>query len=272
VTPDRLSAAARAAARRACRSRQLQIREGVNKVRFAPSAVAGRRVENAEVARLAAGPGWPAAALVVTIITTFRRPGLLPRAVRSALGQTVRDQLVLVIDDGGGLPPLPADPRLRAVSLSANTGNCGLVRNIGMRLTSSVFVAFLDDDNEWEPCHLQVALDALTAGTAGEQPDLVYTAVDRIMPDGRLLDRLSTPFDRRLLAGRGFVDSNALVFRRFPGLRFSRITRRVGIRPRADWELVYRVTRNHRAVHVPTPTVRYLVNPESYYTDWTGVS
>ena len=146
-------------------------------------------------------------------------------AVRSALAQTVSDLVVLVVDDGGGLPELPDDPRLRACSLSVNSKVLGVVLNVGIRLTRSTYVAFLDDDNEWEPDHLEVAIGALEAGQPGERPGLVYTALRRSFPDGRLLDVLSIPFHRRRLAHEGFVDTNSLVIKRFPGLHFSRIRR-----------------------------------------------
>jgi hypothetical protein len=32
--------------------------------------------------------------------------------------------------------------------------------------------------------------------------------------------------------------------------------------------MLYRFTRRHDIVHVPVPTVRYLVNPSSFYTQW----
>jgi len=32
--------------------------------------------------------------------------------------------------------------------------------------------------------------------------------------------------------------------------------------------MMYRFTRRHRITHLPTPTVRYLVNPSSFYTQW----
>ena len=87
---------------------------------------------------------------------------------------------------------------------------------------------FLDDDNEWEPDHLQTALAALEAGPPAERPGLVYTALRRGLPDGRLVDVMSVPFDRRLLAREGFIDTNALVIRRVPGLHFSRLARPPG--------------------------------------------
>ncbi|MCZ9339840.1 glycosyltransferase family 2 protein, partial [Streptomyces sp. TRM76130] len=108
-----------------------------------------RRIEDAETRRLAADLPAPPTALVATVIATHRRPEALRAAVRSALAQTVRDQVVIVVDDGAGLPGLPDDPRLSAVSLSRNTGVAGVVRNVGIRLTRSRYVAFLDDDNLW---------------------------------------------------------------------------------------------------------------------------
>jgi glycosyltransferase involved in cell wall biosynthesis len=204
-------------------------------------------------------------ALVATVIPTYRRPGPLVAAVESALAQTVRDQVVIVVDDGGGLPELPDDPRLVAVSLSHNIGVAGVVRNVGIRLTDSRFVAFLDDDNTWEPHHLETALAELRRPGG---PDGVYTALRRCLPDGGELDVLSVPYDRRAARERAFLDTNAFVARRCRTLRFSRLRRVAAVLPREDWELIYRFGRRRRVVHLPSPTVRYLVNPDTYFSAW----
>ncbi|MER8004188.1 glycosyltransferase family 2 protein [Streptomyces sp. NPDC094149] len=239
--------------------------EARNKVLLAPSALRLRRVEDTETRRLSAELPTPPSALVATVIATHRRPEALRAAVRSALDQTVRDQVVIVVDDGAGLPELPADPRLFAVSLTHNTGVAGVVRNVGIRLTRSRYVAFLDDDNLWEPDHLERALAALEAPGG---PDGVYTALRRVLPDGSEKDVLSVPFDRRRAAREAFLDTNAFVARRDRSLRFSRLRRTPEVLPREDWELIRRYGRGHRVRHVPHPTVRYLVNPASFYTDW----
>ncbi len=109
-------------------------------------------------------------ARVATVITTYRRPEIVQRAIQSALAQTVRDQVIMVVDDAGGLPDLPQDPRVSGVSLSANVAIAGVVRNMGARLTRSEYVAFLDDDNEWEPNHLETALAALDDDHDGALP------------------------------------------------------------------------------------------------------
>ncbi|SEO07107.1 glycosyltransferase family 2 protein [Actinacidiphila rubida] len=239
-----------------------------NKVLLAPSGLRLRRLVNAEIARIRTTlPDLPEP-LVVTAIPTYRRPEELLVAVRSALAQTVRDQLVVVVDDGSGSLPaagLPDDPRLVAVAMERNSGDCGVVRNVAMRLTRSRYVAFLDDDNVWAPDHLETALAVLEAP---DGPDAVYTAVRRVLPDGSEHDVLSVPWDRRRNAREAFVDINAFVARRVPGMRFSWLYRPKGVMPREDWEFVRRYARGRRVLHIPHVTVQYLVNPTSFFTQW----
>ncbi len=241
--------------------------EARNRVLLAPAGRRLRRLEDAEVTRLRSALG-PLPLLPVTVIVpTYRRPELLVAAVRSALAQTVACT-VIVIDDGGGLPELPDDPRLVAVSLTRNTHTVGVVRNVGIRLTDSPYVAFLDDDNTWTPDHLESALEALDADHA----DLVYTAVERVRADGTTLDVLSREFSRREVTdASGFVDLNAVVVRRSPRVHFSRLPRGRQTLPAEDWEFVHRLSRRLRVRHLPRVTVRYLVNRESYYSDWREI-
>lgn len=236
-----------------------------NRVIWGPDAAVWRIFETREVRRHSRALGPLPETLVTTIIPTYRRPELLPEAVASALRQTVTDHLVVVVDDGGGgLPELPQDDRLVAISLSRNTRRLGLVRNVGIRLTRSTYLAFLDDDNQWHPNHLAVAVDALDDGA-----DLVYTAVERVRSDGSRMDTLSQDFDRRALGDQpGFVDANAIVVRRDAGVRFSVIRRAKEMLPKEDLEFVWRMSGRMRVRHVSVPTVRYLVNENSYYTGW----
>jgi glycosyltransferase involved in cell wall biosynthesis len=228
-----------------------------------PRAIEGSARERLEVRRLARRRTVPAAD-VTTVIPTFRRPEAVRRAVLSALAQDLASHTVLVVDDGGGLPELPSDPRVVAVSLRWNTRRPGIARNVGIALARSPYVAFLDDDNEWYPHHLAAAVRALSAGA-----DLVYTGVQRVLPDGTEVDVLSRPFDRRSLADEAYVDSSSIVVRASPRVRFSRLLRTRSTLPGEDWELVWRLSRRCRTAHVPLTTVRYVVNPDSYFTAWS---
>jgi glycosyltransferase involved in cell wall biosynthesis len=222
------------------------------------------RFENSEVARLRAILGKIPEAKIACIIPTYRRPQGLLKAIHSILAQERQDFVIIVVDDGAGLPPLPADPRIFAFSLSRNSAVLGIVRNIGIRLSRSEYVAFLDDDNVWTPRHLAVAVESLERGA-----DFVYTAVRRTRPDGSELDILSKPFDRKRFSDEtSWVDANSIVLRRSCCLPFSRLARTRKTLPKEDWEFVWRVSRRANVVHVPEVTVEYLVNPSSYYTSW----
>ena len=171
--------------------------------------------------------------MVVTVIATYRRPEGLQAAVDSALAQTVTDHLVVVVDDGGGLPELPADERVLAIALRRNYGCLGMVRNIGMRVTRSKYVAFLDDDNTWTPRHLEVSLEAHRDGA-----DVTYTALHRVRPDGSTFDMFSVPFDPSTLWHGTPWTRNALGRPPTPG-------RHLQPDPelKEDWALVQRLSR-----------------------------
>jgi glycosyltransferase involved in cell wall biosynthesis len=233
----------------------------------APRLPALARFEKAEVEAALASWGRRPVASVATVIPTYRRPRQLVDAVESVLGQSWTDLVVVVIDDGAGLPRLPDDERLFSYSLSRNCGVAGVVRNVGIRASASRYLAFLDDDNVWLPNHLEVALAAHEAGA-----ELTYSALERRHTDGSHKDVLSVPFDRELMKEEGFCDTNTIVVRRGPRVRFSRVPVRQGEFPLEDWELVHRLSRRMRTTHVPEPTVRYLVHEGSFFTDWEATA
>lgn len=97
--------------------------------------------------------------LVSVVIPTHNRPGLLPRAVKSALdhlGDTVE---VLVVPNGGddtwrrSLKPLSRDERVRIEPVA--TGNVSVARNHGLRSARGKYVRFLDDDDYLLPGALE---------------------------------------------------------------------------------------------------------------------
>ena len=201
---------------------------------------------------------------IATVIATYRRPDLLGAAVESALSQTVRDQVVVVVDDGGGeLGALPEDPRLHVLALPENTGCAGVVRNVGIRLSQSRLLAFLDDDNTWEPHHLERALCAHRRGA-----EMTYSSLTRVDANGDLVDVFGEPFDRATMRDRSLVDTNALVIRRRPEVLFSRTPRHRDDFPGEDWELVWRLSRDTEPVHLPEATVRYVLHAGSNYSSW----
>src|SRR6266516_3190726 len=101
---------------------------------------------------------------VSVVIPTRMRPELVPRAVRSALGQTLREIEVIVVVDGPdpstreALAEHAADPRLRIVELEAS-GGAPSARNVGAQQATAEWTALLDDDDEWLPEKLATQLE-----------------------------------------------------------------------------------------------------------------
>lgn len=97
--------------------------------------------------------------LISVIIPTHKRPQLVPRAVKSALAQTVQAIEVIVVVDGPDPTTVEVleqiqDPRLKVVVLPVNVRLAG-ARNAGVEAAQGTWVAFLDDDDEWLPHKLE---------------------------------------------------------------------------------------------------------------------
>lgn len=238
----------------------MPVDEAVHRVTRRRATVRLRSVEDAEVARLLPLTGGPRQADVVTVMATYQRPERLRLAVASALAQPVEDHLVVVVNDGGEPPLLASDPRLLCVDLSRNTGCAGVVRNVGIRLTQSRLVAFLDDDNTWLPRHLPAAVAAHAQGC-----DLSYSDIAWRGEHGEDFGVLAETFRPRALAHHNYLDLNSIVVRRGPATFFSRQPRLRSGFAKEDWELAWRLRRG-RVCHIEEMTAVYLVNPQSYFT------
>jgi glycosyltransferase involved in cell wall biosynthesis len=100
---------------------------------------------------------------VSVVIPTRQRPALVPRAVRSALVQTLPEIEVIVVVDGPDDSTADAlagidDPRLRILQLPA-PGGAPAARNAGAREARGRWIALLDDDDEWLPDKLATQLE-----------------------------------------------------------------------------------------------------------------
>lgn len=86
-------------------------------------------------------------------------------ALSSVLSQTFKDLVVFAVDDGstdGSLDYLRqvSDPRLRVIALTTR-GGAGPARNIGIELSSSEYVAFMDADDISLPRRLERQVEYL---------------------------------------------------------------------------------------------------------------
>lgn len=123
------------------------------------------------------------------VIATRNRSDRLAGAVASALAQTEHDLEVLVVDDCSE-DDTPAvmrrlsaeDRRVRGVRLRKPAG-AAAARNRGIREASGQFLAFLDDDDRWEPSKAETQLEFLETHPGSPAVSCQYEIVSEAAGD-----------------------------------------------------------------------------------------
>lgn len=205
---------------------------------------------------------WPH---ITAIVNTHARPHLLPRALNSILAQTYRDFETIVVHDGPAASETldvvaTFKERFDEAGLEfyfADSGECSgyqcVPKNSATSHANGDYIAYLDDDNEWTPNHLEVLVAAIEEGQ--NWPDFTYGRREYI--DERADKSLKlhigpspfVPFDeeakKSLAAGPtyNFIDTSDMLIARGALWRLFLATDQIwniDLRRFADWELVTR--------------------------------
>ena len=194
----------------------------------------------------------PVRPITVSVITpTWQRHEQLLRAIASVEAQTVKDWEHLIISDGPSAATFAVaqGDRRRVIELGRNwhavSGeNCGgIPRLVGAYLACGRYLAYLDDDNEWLPTHLEKLLAKIEEGF-----DWVYSRMQRY-GDGVPLDILGDGQPRLYQ-----IDTNILMHR-WELVRHANWEATVYA---DDWQLVEKWLAQGRTwAWVPEVTVKY---------------
>jgi len=113
--------------------------------------------------------------LVSVIIPTRDRPGFLQEAIESVSRQTCKNYEIIVVVNG------PDNHLIAETMKIAAAGGCSVLRidrsgiavalNAGIQAAKGVWLAFLDDDDVWEPGKLESQIKV----AAGSQADVVFS-------------------------------------------------------------------------------------------------
>lgn len=194
---------------------------------------------------------------VSVIIPTLNRVHVLPRAIRSALAQTVTDLEVLVVDDGStdgteDVVEALSEPRVRLVCHESRRG-APAARNTGIEHARGEYLAFLDSDDEWLPRKLERQLAALSPSIDGAVDVATCGLTSRSVPDRSPEARPPRELTYRgLLAFReGPWSGPTILVRRTQATEAIRFDE--SLCSGQDWDFVVRLADRARVVTVPEP-------------------
>ena len=210
---------------------------------------------------------------VSVIVSTYNRPQFLDRALASIHKQTYTDFDVWVVDDC-----TPGDANegvlkkwhelhwergipFYAARLEWNSGYQCVPKNAGIFYSTGDFIAYLDDDNTWEPTHLETMMRHMTPDV-----DMVYCGIrydnrtdNASLPTG---ERPAPPWDPVALFQQNYIDTSAMIHSRGSAMMLSQEAYNVwdeSLRRFADWNLVARFARaGLRAAPVPGHFINYV--------------
>lgn len=194
---------------------------------------------------------------VDVVIPTTGRPSL-DRAIQSALGQRgVHVSIFVVVDDLDRLDDVTArhGSQVSVIPTPGGVGG-GMARTIGTNSGTSPWVAYLDDDDWWEPHKLQVQLSAMeTDGNFSWTGTRFYAgAVQRVLPEVSLEDSGFTPASYLVRRpgwkhGFGYIQTSSLLVSR--GFLADVGGWDSALRKHQDWDLVIRLLESPTVCAVP---------------------
>lgn len=181
----------------------------------------------------------------------------LDRAIQSVLEQTCRDVEIIVVDDASTdeTDQLVARYAVRYHRRTEN-GRQAVARNDGARLAKGEFLAFLDQDDLWEPTFLQETMAAASARTdaAAIHTDGVQVTEqnEALYYDGAMKQTASIT---QLLRGGHDVATSGCLFRKACFNLVHGYDERLSIWE--DIDLAIRLYQRFPIVHLPKPLYRH---------------
>ncbi len=152
---------------------------------------------------------------VSVVIPTYKRYGMLPRAIESVLAQTYKQIQVIVVDDNDPgtewrakteklMENYSTDSRIKYIKHSKNL-NGSAARNTGIKNADGEIVCFLDDDDLYLEKKVERQVDFLLSNP---EYHAVYCGWDR---NGIVIPTATGDCSFQLLSGTGLIYTNVIM-------------------------------------------------------------
>ncbi len=159
---------------------------------------------------------------VSVILSTFNRcEHFLPRAIESVINQSFKDWELIIIDDCSTDNTQEVvgkyaskDERIKYLRLPKNSGSDTKPKNVGIFASKGEFIAYLDDDCEFLPYHLDILIKRFE-----KVPDLDVAYCDMwLFNEEKLEDEgsqgIAFNFDAQFLLNRNYIDTSEVMHKR----------------------------------------------------------
>ena len=194
------------------------------------------------------------------VVTTHDRPLLLRRALRSLINQTYQNfQVIIVSDSSAYIPPyeefLELTGRYTYIIRSGISGPAES-RNMGVSLAKSEYVIFLDDDDTFEPTHLE----SLAGFIGANRPEILFCNFQIWREDRTKNPPMVESAEAYSLDGlnedsifvKNTIPNNCLVYRRCV---IQHIYHDSSMRIYEDWDFLLSCLKTYHLTHVPVFSV-----------------
>ena len=193
--------------------------------------------------------------MITILMVTYNREQLLERAVCSIANQTNQDFKVIIVNNGGTRPhkllrKLRGDDRIQWINIDKTT--LAGARNEGLKLITTPYVTYLDDDDVYYPNHIDVLTKHFSEHS---ECILAYTQCEWIQEEtGKIFSLTGRPFDAKLFLINNYIPVISIAHRTdiYPRFKFD-----VDLEYHEDWELWGRLAQHYDFCYIPETTVKY---------------
>ncbi|WP_181586742.1 glycosyltransferase [Paenibacillus taichungensis] len=183
--------------------------------------------------------------LVSIVMPTYSRmaEGFLKRCIESVLSQTYKNFEFIIIDDGSsdGSQDLitqfaSKDNRIVYIRHDINCGLPAVRTNEGILKARGDYVAFIFDDNIWDPLFLEVLLDAMNSKPA----DVQYSITNMKVNDEQYFLLGEWPLTFEILYHLNTIPNGSVLCKRSFFEKYGLYDSHIGMRRLCDWDLWFR--------------------------------
>ena len=206
--------------------------------------------------------------MITVVLPSYNSMRYIAETMETVLNQTYQDFEVLVVNDGStdGTPNWvdqlsQREPKVRMVS-QANQGLAG-ARCTGVINARGKYIAFIDDDDLWEPTKLEKQVNSLESNP---QAGLCYTWTALADSNGKATGRVIAS-NAEGNVWQQMTEMNIVCCGSTPMIRRSCFDE-VGlfdhqISPSDDWDMWWRIAAKYEFTVIKEPLIRYRQHPNN---------